>query len=86
MNYEACDGARLISLLNIRVICEIRVRFLSPQKRTIDSWCLVWNTDCTDLTNYSFKRMVCWMLHSENKQYSSCLVTSEEVTGNHLLL
>ena len=41
MNYEACDGARLISLLNIRGICEIRVRFLSPRKRTIDSWCLV---------------------------------------------
>lgn len=37
MNYEACDDARLISLLNIRVICEIRVRLLSPWKRIIDS-------------------------------------------------
>ena len=51
MNYEACDGARLISLLNIRGISEIRVRLLSPRKRIIDSWCLVLNTDCTDLTN-----------------------------------
>lgn len=41
MNFEASDGARLISLLNIRVICEIRVRLLSPRKRIIDSWCLV---------------------------------------------
>ncbi len=41
MNFEACDGARLILLLNIRVICEIRVRLLSPRKRIIDSWCLV---------------------------------------------
>ena len=31
MNYEACNGARLISLLNIRGICEIRVHFLSPR-------------------------------------------------------
>ena len=37
MNFEVCDGARLISLLNIRVICEIRVRLLSPRKRIIDS-------------------------------------------------
>ena len=86
MNYEACDGARLISLLNIWGICEIRVRFLSPRKRTIDSWCLVSNTDCTDLTNYSYKRRGCWKPPHENKHYSSCLVTSEEVTRNHLLL
>lgn len=29
MNYEACDDARPISLLNIRGISEIRVRLLS---------------------------------------------------------
>lgn len=50
-----------------------------------EAWVLL-NTDCTDLTNYSSKRMVYWKLHFENKQYSSCLVTSEEVTKNHLLL
>lgn len=86
MNYEACDGARLISLLNILGISEIRVRFLSPRKRTIDSWCLVLNTNYMDLANYFSKRMGCWKLHSENKQYNSCLVTSEEVARNRLLL
>ena len=52
----------------------------------VDAWCLVSNTDCTDLTNYFSKCRGCWRLHSENKHYSSCLVTREEVTRNHLLL